>query len=109
MYCSLRCKRVVIAGASSDARLACAEERVEEGVSSKCRVEDSTFFRRGKSEIPESRIEIEESRRESELRREVTDARREARDCEVVILVDCVCSVVLRWDWGCEEIGRAHV
>jgi hypothetical protein len=36
MYCSLRCKRVVIAGASSDARLACAEERVEEGVSSKC-------------------------------------------------------------------------
>jgi hypothetical protein len=66
------------------------------------RVEDSTFFRRGKSEIPESRIEIEESRRESELRREVTDALREARECEVVILVDCVCSVALRWDWGCE-------
>ena len=52
------------------------------------RVEESTVFRRGKSEIPESRIEIEESRRESELRREVTDALREARDCEVVIAID---------------------
>jgi hypothetical protein len=49
-------------------------------------VEDNTVFRRGKSEIPESRMEIEESRRERELRREVTDAASEARDCEVVIL-----------------------
>lgn len=47
------------------------------------RVEESTFFRRGKSEMPESRIEIEESRRERELRREVTDAVSELRDWEV--------------------------
>lgn len=33
-----------------------------------------TVFRRGKSEIPESRIEMEESRREREERKEVTDA-----------------------------------
>ena len=31
----------------------------------------------------------------------MTDALREARDCEVVILVDCLCSVALRWNWGC--------
>jgi hypothetical protein len=33
-----------------------------------------TDFRRGKSEMPASRIEIDESRRESEDRRELTDA-----------------------------------
>lgn len=51
------------------------------------RVEDSTVFKRGKSEMPESRIEIEESRRVREERREVTLALREARDC------DCACEV----------------
>jgi len=53
------------------------------------RVDERTVFRRGKSEIPESRIEIEESRRESELRNEVTDALSEARDCDVVIVRYC--------------------
>ena len=33
-----------------------------------------TVFRRGKSEVPESRIEMDESRRESEERRDVTEA-----------------------------------
>jgi hypothetical protein len=56
------------------------------------RVDDNTVLRRGKSEIPESRMEIEESRRERELRREVTDAASEARDWEVVILFRCVSS-----------------
>jgi hypothetical protein len=36
-----------------------------------------TDFRRGKSEMPASRIEIDESRRESEDRRELTDAPRD--------------------------------
>jgi hypothetical protein len=36
MYCSERSRRVVIAGASSDARDAWAAVRVVEGVSSKC-------------------------------------------------------------------------
>lgn len=53
------------------------EEGIKEGRHT--RVEESTFLRRGKSEIPESRIEMEESRRERELRREVTDAVRELR------------------------------
>jgi hypothetical protein len=67
-----------------------------EGEGRSTRVEDKTVFRRGKSEIPESRIEIEESRRVRELRSEVTDALSEARDCEVVILIVRVRSVVLR-------------
>jgi hypothetical protein len=46
------------------------------------RVEPRTFFKRGKSRIPESRIEIDESRREREERREETDAEREERDCD---------------------------
>jgi len=53
-------------------------------------VDDNTVFRRGKSEIPESRMEIEESSRERELRREVTDAVSEARDWEVVIFPMCM-------------------
>lgn len=44
------------------------------------RVLDRTFFRRGKSLIPESRIDIEESRREREFRSEETEAEREERD-----------------------------
>jgi hypothetical protein len=40
------------------------EEREEE----RTRVDDRTVFRRGKSDIPESRMDIEESRRERELR-----------------------------------------
>ena len=43
----------------------------------------STFFIRGKSRMPESRIEIEESRRLREERRDETE---EAR-------------VVMLWDW----------
>jgi hypothetical protein len=54
-------------------------------------VDDKTVFRRGKSEIPASRMLIEESRRERELRREVTDALREARDWEVAIFYVCSC------------------
>jgi hypothetical protein len=51
------------------------------------RVLERTVFKRGKSEIPESRIEMLESRRERELRREETEALREAaEDWEVVIL-----------------------
>ena len=46
------------------------------------RVELKTVFRRGKSEIPLSRMEIEESSREREERREVTEAVREAAACE---------------------------
>lgn len=53
------------------------------------RVELNTVFRRGKSEIPLSRMDIEESRRESEERREVTEAVREAAACEVDIFVLC--------------------
>lgn len=41
---------------------------------------DKTVLRRGKSEIPWSRIAIEESRRESEERREETDAASDADD-----------------------------
>lgn len=77
----------MIAGASSEAREACAAERVVEGVSSKWRVDDKTVFKRGKSLIPASRMLIEESRRVSDERREVTDALSEARDCEVDIFV----------------------
>ena len=103
-----------MAGASSEAREACAVERVVEGVSSKCcigvlaravsrlecgvwkggregekrtRVDDNTVFKRGKSLIPASRMLIEESRRVSDERREVTDALSEARDCEVDIFI----------------------
>lgn len=47
------------------------------------RVDVRTFFKRGKSLIPESRIEIEESRRVREFRSEETDAVREVRDCDV--------------------------
>jgi hypothetical protein len=36
IYSSVRCSRVEIAGSSSDAREACAVEREDEGVSSKC-------------------------------------------------------------------------
>ncbi len=61
------------------------------------RVDDSTVFRRGKSEIPASRIEIEESSRVRELRREVTDALSEARDWDVVIL---------RCEWMMRDSGR---
>jgi hypothetical protein len=50
----------------------------------------STVFKRGKSDIPASRIEIEESRRVREERREVTDAAREERDC------DCVEDIVVK-------------
>ena len=57
------------------------------------RVELKTVFRRGKSEIPLSRMEIEESSREREERREVTEAVREAAACDAVILgfVCCDC------------------
>lgn len=46
------------------------------------RVDDKTVFRRGKSEMPASRIEIEESRSEREDRREATDEDSEERDCD---------------------------
>lgn len=47
------------------------------------RVDDNTVFRRGKSDIPASRMEIELSSRESELRSEATEEERELRawDC----------------------------
>jgi hypothetical protein len=58
-------------------------------------VEDSTVFKRGKSDIPLSSMEIEESRRERECRRLVTDEEREERDC------DCDCVVIfVRWFVG---------
>jgi hypothetical protein len=50
-----------------------------------------TVFRRGKSEIPESRIEMEESRRESEERRDVTEALSDWEDGVAIFLVDWVC------------------
>ena len=126
MYVSARERRVEIAGASSDARDCWAAERVVEGVSSKCcvlllernkedgeewegigkmkgrrirtRVDERTFLRRGKSDIPESRIEIEESRRVREERREVTDAEREvsAWDWETAMAVCCFVLVSFR-------------
>lgn len=46
------------------------------------RVELNTVFRRGKSDIPASRMDIEESRRESEDRRDVTDALSDAAEEE---------------------------
>ena len=68
------------------------------GGSSSTRVDERTVFRRGKSEIPASRIEIEESRRERELRSDVTDALSEARDCEVII------AYVFVRSWRCAGI-----
>jgi hypothetical protein len=47
-----------------------------------------TVFRRGKSEIPESRIEMEESRREREERNEVTDALSDWEEGVVILIVD---------------------
>jgi hypothetical protein len=66
------------------------------------RVEDRTVFRRGKSEIPESRMDIEESRRVREERRDVTDALREAadEDWDVILCFNCACVVQLR-KWVC--------
>jgi hypothetical protein len=96
---SARDSNAVIAGPSSDARLACAAARVEAGVSSKCygnvlaamvkhcgnwrahtRVADKTAERRGKSLIPASRIEIEESSNERDERSDDTEAERETAD-----------------------------
>jgi hypothetical protein len=50
-------------------------------------VEDSTVFKRGKSDIPLSSIEIEESRRERECRKLVTEEEREERDCDCVVVI----------------------
>ena len=62
---------------------------------------ERTVFKRGKSEIPESRIEMLESRRERELRREETEALREAaEDWELVILYQMVEVAILNWGWG---------
>lgn len=41
-----------------------------------------TIFRRGKSEIPASRIEMLESRREREFRREETEEERDWREAD---------------------------
>lgn len=46
---------------------------------------DRTVLRRGKSDMPASRMAIEESSRVREVRREVTDAEREVTDWD--------------WDW----------
>ncbi len=72
-------------------------------------MDDKTVFKRGKSEIPASRMEIEESRRVREERREVTDALREARDCVVVILL-CVerCGIVVQLRVG-EFVGNSSL
>lgn len=48
-----------------------------------------TVFRRGKSEIPESRIEMDESRRESEERSDATEAFNDWEDGVVILIVDC--------------------
>jgi hypothetical protein len=61
------------------------------------RVEDSTVFKRGKSDIPLLSIEIEESRRERECRRLVTEEEREERDCDCVVVI----FVFGRLDWIC--------
>jgi hypothetical protein len=70
------------------------------------RVDDSTVLRRGKSEMPASRMEIEESRREREERSEVTDALSEAADEDCVAIVFWVWCCCWRRDvlgWGSQE------
>lgn len=64
-------------------------------------------MRRGKSEMPASRMEIEESRSEREERREVTDALRDARDCDWECEVDIwpVQVFVLRCGITCEFVS----
>lgn len=78
-----------MAGSSSEARDCWAAWRVVCGVSSKWRVLLRTVFRRGKSEIPESRIEMDESRREREERSDVTEAFNDWEDGVVILIVDC--------------------
>lgn len=78
-------RRVSIAGSSSSARERWAALRVVEGVSSKCLVVLKTVFRRGKSEIPESRMEILLSRVLREARREATEEERRTEGfCEFI-------------------------
>jgi hypothetical protein len=69
------------------------------------------IFRRGKSEIPESRIEMEESRRESEERRDVTEAPSDWEDGVVIFLVDWVyeaASIQLMQESRGNHIGGRH-
>ena len=65
----------------------------ERGNGEQTRVEVKTRFKRGKSEIPASRMEIEESRREREERSEATDAVSEERDCDCAC--DCIVDILL--------------
>lgn len=75
-----------MAGASSVASDCWADWRVVEGVSSKCRVLDRTFFSRGKSLVPCDNIVILESNRDNEDRREDTE---EAREFNAWLCVGC--------------------
>jgi hypothetical protein len=77
------------------------------------RVEARTFLRRGKSEMPASRMDIEESRREREERREVTDALSDWRDCDCECDCNCDCNIVffswvfwrlVPWLWCCVAV-----
>ncbi len=52
------------------------------------RVELSTVFKRGKSDMPASRMDIELSRREREERRAVTDALSDAAADVLAILLE---------------------